>query len=402
MAKASASVCTCGAAYDSRGVCTRCGKKRPCSGRYCVLHTILCVLGALLLFFCLSNTHALRTYLSSDALVTSLREARLSDAVVPFTGKNVTELITDGYVTDSNVTAENVSVAVDRMSIPGFLADKLGGHFALLRGESDTPVTITTDEINEQLDSISDWLPTYGGIIVDDSDRAMIDSTLGGVFGKINSLSMAFGSNKAGRTLQRFGVSIWAYLASLVLLGLLFVRWCGVRTNSGRDVAGAVKGFGLTALIPSAAGFLFVLAGGIRTWFIKDGTIGLNGVTKVLRGPYWYITITGLTFGIFMLELAAFLRARAKHRAEHAEKTADPVPMAPLPALPAEAFAMPKNASEDVSAGKQCVSCGKQLAAAAKFCIYCGAEQTASAAAHHTADMPADAAQSGVPADSGQ
>ncbi len=402
MAKGSASVCTCGAAYDSSGVCTRCGKKRPRSGSYCTLHTILCVLGALILFFCLSNTFALRSWLSSDALTESLRAAQISDAAVPFTGKNVTELIMQQYVADENVLAENVAAAADGMQIPAFLADKLAGHFSLLRGETDTPVTISADEITAELDRISGALAESGGILVDDSDRAMINSTLGGVFGKINSLSTAFGSNKAGRTLQRFGVSIWAYLASLVLLGFLFVRWCGVRTNSGRDVAGAVKGFGLTALIPSAAGLLFVLIGGIRTWFIKDGTIGLNGVTKVLRAPYWYITITGLTFGIFMLELAAFIRARAKHRAERAEKTADPVPMAPLPELPAEAFEMPKTAAENDAAGKQCVSCGKQLAAAARFCIYCGAEQTASAAAHSTSDSPADAEQSGVPADTVQ
>ena len=402
MAKASASVCSCGAAYDSRGVCTRCGKKRPRSGGYCVLHTILCVLGALILFFCLSNTHAMRNWLSSDALTESLRTARISDAAVPFTGQNVTELIMKQYVTDENVLAENVAAAADGMQIPAFLAGKLEGHFSLLRGETDTPVTIGADEITAELDRISGALAESGGILVDDSDRAMIDSTLGSGLRKLSGLSTAFGSNKAGRALQRFGVSIWAYLAALVLLGLLFVRWCGVRTNCGRDVAGAVKGLGLTALIPSAAGLLFVLIGGIRTWFIKDGTIGLNGVTKVLRAPYWYITITGLTFGIFMLELAAFLRARAKHRAEHAEKTADPVPMAPLPELPADAFAMPKAAAENDAIGKRCVSCGKQLAAAAKFCIYCGAEQTASAAAHNTSDAPAEAEPSDVPADPAQ
>ena len=389
MAKASASVCTCGAAYDSSGVCTRCGKKRPRSGGYCVLHTILCVIGTAILFFCMSNTHALRTYLSSDALVTSLREARLSDAAVPFTGKNVTELIMQNYVADSNVTAENVSAAVDGMSIPGFLADKLGGHFALLRGESDTPVTITTDEINAELDSISERLATSGGIIVDDSDRAMIDSTLGGVFGKINSLSTAFGSNKAGRALQRFGVSIWAYVTALVLLGLLFVRWCGIRKNSGRDIAGAVKGFGLTALIPSAAALIPVVIGGIRTWFVRDGMIGLNGVAKVLRGPYWFITVTGVTFGIFLLELAAYMRTRRQVRTEQAGKPVEPVPLDPRPALPDEAFSMPASAEYQSALDKTCSHCGKTLDAKAKFCIYCGKEQTVPAASD-PADNPAE------------
>ena len=381
MAKATAPVCTCGAAYDSSGVCTRCGKKRPRSGGYCLLHTVLCALGALILFFCLGNTHALRTYLSSDALTESLREARISDAAVPFTGKNVTELIMQNYVTDSNVTAENVAAAADNMQIPAFLAGKLEGHFALLRGTSDTPVTISADEITAELDRISDSLAETGGIIVDDTDRAQIEQSLGGVLGKINGLSTAFGSNKAGRAVQRFGVSVWAYVLALILLGLLFVRWCSVRKNSGRDIAGAIKGLGLTALIPSALGLIPVLIGGIRTWFIKDGTVGLNGVSKVLRGPYWFITITGVTFGIFLLELAALLRDRAAYKKKQDAEQAEPVPLDPRPALPAEAFDMPAAAEYQSVLNKTCASCGKSLDASAKFCIYCGTEQTASAAA---------------------
>ncbi|MBP0968214.1 MAG: zinc ribbon domain-containing protein [Oscillospiraceae bacterium] len=381
MAKATAPVCTCGAAYDSSGVCTRCGKKRPRSGGYCLLHTVLCALGALILFFCLGNTHALRTYLSSDALTESLREARISDAAVPFTGKNVTELIMQNYVTDSNVTAENVAAAADNMQIPAFLAGKLEGHFALLRNTSDTPVTISADEITAELDRISDSLAETGGIIVDDTDRAQIEQSLGGVLGKINGLSTAFGSNKAGRAVQRFGVSVWAYVLALILLGLLFVRWCSVRKNSGRDIAGAIKGLGLTALIPSALGLIPVLIGGIRTWFIKDGTVGLNGVSKVLRGPYWFITITGVTFGIFLLELAALLRDRAAYKKKQDAEQAEPVPLDPRPALPAEAFDMPAAAEYQSVLNKTCASCGKSLDASAKFCIYCGTEQTASAAA---------------------
>lgn len=379
MAKATAAVCTCGAAYDSSGVCTRCGKKRPRSGGWRVLHTILCALGALILLFCMGNTHALRTYLASDALTNSLRDARISDASVPFTGKNVTELIMEQYVTDSNVTAENVAAAADDMQIPAFLAGKLEGHFALLRGTSDTPVTIGADEITAELDRISDSLAETGGIIVDDSDRAQINDALGGVLNKINGLSAAFGSNKAGRAAQRFGVSVWAYAAALILLGLLFVRWCVVRKNSGRDIAGAIKGLGLTALIPSALALIPVLAGGIRTWFIKDGTVGLNGVSKVLRGPFWFITITGVTFGIFLLELAALLRARAKSKTEQAGKPVEPVPLDPRPALPEDAFTMPASAEAQSVLNKSCVSCGKTLDAKAKFCIYCGADQTAAA-----------------------
>ena len=396
MSKNTAANCSCGAAYDSSGVCTRCGKKRPRSGGYCALHTFLCVLGALLLFFCMSNTHALRTYLSSDALTESIRQARISDTAVPFTGKTVTDLIMENEVTDSSVQAENVAAAADSMGIPAFLAQKLGGHFALLRGETDTPMTISADEITAELDRISDSLASSGGLIVTESDRAQIESVLGGTLGKVNAFSTAFGNNPAGRAVQRFGVSMWAYLLELVLLGLLFWRWCIIRRNSGKDAAGAFKGMGLTALIPSGIGLLLVLIAGIRTWFIKDGTVGLNGVTKVLRGPYWFLTITGVTFGIFMLELAAYLRVRNDLKQKKLADAAavKPVPLDPMPALPAEALNAPlPEKQQEPSGTKYCLKCGKALDMKAKFCIYCGANQAEQAKADAAEQMPEPAEQ---------
>lgn len=397
MAKNQQAVCSCGAAYDSSGVCTRCGKKRPRSGAYRVLHTVLCVLGALILFFSIGNSAALRHFVSTDALPESLRAARISDAAVPFTGKNVTEYIMSNYVADSNVLQEDVAAAADGLGIPAFLGDKTAAHFALLRGETDTPMQISADEIKAELDRISDSLAATGGIIVDDRDREQIDTSLGGTLRTINSLSTAFGSNPAGRAVQRFSVSMWAYAVELILLGLLLWRWIRIRKNSGTDAAGALKGMGLTCLIPSLIGFLPVVFGGVRTWFTRDGIVGLFGVTKVLRAPYWVITITGISFGLMLIEFAAYGRTRAMYKAlnpdNQAGENAKIAPAFEMPAVPEadedlpEAPAEPVQSAEEAPA-KFCIHCGKTLKGSAKFCSYCGTSQTVQTDTDWTADLP--------------
>lgn len=368
MAKKQQMNCVCGAAYDSSGVCTRCGKKRPRSGGYRFLHSLLCAIGILIIWFCFCNTTALRSYSASTALTDALRSARLSDAAIPFSGKNVTEYIRRSYVTDENVLPEDVAAAADGMGIPAFLAGKLDAHFALLRGESDTPVRIAPEEITGLLDQIADSLHESCKLVIDESDRQQLRDTAEPVLNKINALSDAFGSNPAGRAFQRFGVSIWAYIPEIVLLILLIWRWCAVRKNSGKDIAGAFKGTGITIMIPAALSLILVLLGGIRTLFIRDGVIGLYGVTKVLRAPYWFIAVTGVSFALFMLELAAFIRARKQLKeAAPAAPAAKSSGMQDAPVVPVYLTA--------------CVKCGKELDSSSKFCKYCGARQDAPAPA---------------------
>ena len=366
MAKAQQMTCSCGAAYDSSGVCTGCGKKRPRSGAYRFFHTLLCVIGILILWFCFCNTLALRSYSRSTALTDALRGARLSDADLPFTGKNLSEYILNSYVNDENVLPEDVAAAADGMGIPVFLADKLDAHFAMLRGETDTPVRIGTEEITGLLDQITESLHQSCKLIIEESDRQQLEAAAAPVLNTFNAVSDGLGSTKAGRACQRFGISIWAYVLELILLVLLIWRWCTVRRNSGKDIAGAFKGTGMTIMIPAAISLALVLIGGIKTFFVRDDVIGLGGVTKALRAPYWFITITGVSFAWFLIELAAFLRARKQYQESGAaqKKTEKP---------------SKKQRTEDAALVPvyrvPCVKCGKELDSGSKFCKYCGAKQ---------------------------
>ena len=222
---------------------------------------------------------------SSD-LTDALRSAKLSDADVPFTGKNVSDYIRSEYVTDENVLPEDIAQAADGMGIPAFLAEKLDGHFAMLRGDSDTPVRIESDEITGLLDQITESLHESCKLVIEDSDRQQISSVAEPVLKKVNAVSDGFGSTKAGRAFQRFGVSIWAYVLEVVLLALLIWRWCVIRKNSGKDIAGAFKGTGITVMIPAALSLILVLIGGIHTLFIRDDVVGLYAVHARARGIY--------------------------------------------------------------------------------------------------------------------
>ncbi len=357
--------CTCGSAFDAQGVCTSCGKKRPRSGGYHFLQTTLCAIGILILWFCFVNTTAIRSYIASPALTEAMHSARLSDADLPFISKNLSEYIRSNYVSDENVLPEDVAAATDGMGIPVFLADKLNAHFAMLRGDSDTPVRIETTEITDLLDQITESLRESCKLVIDDSDRQQIHTAVAPILTQLNTVSDTLGSTKAGRAFQRFGITIWGYILEVILLGLLIWRWCVVRKNSGKDIPGAFKGVGITIMIPAALSFLCVLIGGIKTFFIRDDVIGLFGVTKVLRGPFWFITITGISFALLMLELAAFLRAKKLYKDSVAAKSDTKTQSRQTNNAPVivPVYRVP------------CVKCGKELETSAKFCKYCGANQ---------------------------
>lgn len=341
------------------------------SGGYHVLHSFLCVIGTLIVIFCMSNTAALRYYTASNALTDSLRAARLSDAAVPFTGKNLSEYIRANYVDDERVLTEDVAAAADGMGIPSFLADKLDQHFALLRGTSDTPMEISGDELTGQLDQIAESLHESAQLIIEDSDKQQIRDAVSPVLNKVNAVSTTLGGSRAGRAFQRFGISIWAYVLEVILLGLLAWRWCVIRKNSGKDAAGAFKRMGWTVMVPAAIGLLLAIIGAVGAFFAKDSVTGLNDVTKTLRTPYWYITITGVTFAVFMMELCAFIRWRVT------------------------APAKPKTENSKASVFKKsaavCVNCGKKLDSQSKFCKYCGAKQEEPAPAPASAEKSAPA-----------
>ena len=217
---------------------------QPRSAGYRILHETLCVIAALLLFFCFCNTAALRIYSRSDSLSAGLRASRISDAEVPFTGKNVTDYIMSGYVDDSEVLSEDIQTAADSMKIPEFLAEKFEQQSALLRGDANEPLQITPDEISGKLDQISEELYASCKLIIEESDRTQIESALEKPLSVFNSVSGAFGSTKAGRLVLRFGVSIFAYIAEAVLIVLLLLRWGKIRKKISKlsiISAGSIK-----------------------------------------------------------------------------------------------------------------------------------------------------------------
>lgn len=362
------------------------------SGGYRVLHSALCVIGILIVIFCMSNTAALRYYISTGKLTENLRTARLSDAAVPFQGKNLAEYIRENYVTDENVLTEDVAAAADGMGIPSFIADKLDQHFDLLRGRTDTPAEISSTELTGLLDQIADSLHESAQLVIEESDKQQIIDTADPILSKVNALSTTLGGSRAGRAFQRFGVSVWAYVLEAVLLGLLIWRWCVIRKNAGKDIFGAFKGTGWTVMIPAGLSLILVIVGAVSAFFAKDDVTGLYGVTKTLRAPYWYITVTGVTFAWFMMELCAFLRVRAtlppKPKKEKASKAEQPKKSAKAEAAPAAPVKTVK-----------CANCGKEIEAGWKFCKYCGAKQEVPAAEAPAPEAPAPApAPAPVPA----
>ncbi len=326
---------------------------------YLILHTVLCVLGALILFGCMSMTFLLRHYTKSTALTDSLRAARLSDADVPLSSKTLSEYIRTNFVEDENVLPEDVAQAVDSMKLPGFFADKLEQQFDLLRGKTDVPMQIESEEITGLLDNAAEQLRESCMLIISDNDKQMIESEIKPILGFVNGLSRFFGSSKAGRAFLHLGVSIWGYIVESILLLALLWRWITVRRKAGKDAEGAVKGLGLVKMIPSLVLLVLTAVGGIGAMVRDDSVVGLSDVTKIIRIPLWYIAVTGAAFAFFLIELAAFLRYRRDNpkpvrAAAGAKKTAVP------------AAAVPKTS---------CVNCGKELDAGMKFCKYCGAKQ---------------------------
>ena len=335
-------------------------EKAPTKSRgYLVLHTILCVIAALILFGCISHTFIMRHFMRSNALTDSLRAARLSDASIPLSGQTLSQYIRSGFVEDEAVLPEDIAEAVDSMKLPEFFADKIGQHLDLLRGRSDTPMTIESGEITDLLDNVAEQLRSSCLLIISDADKQAISDACDKPLSFLNGLSRFFGGSKAGRAFQRFSVSLWAYVLEILLLVLLAWRWMQIRKNAGRDTAGAFKGLGLTKLIPSAILLLFVIVFALIAVFRNDAVIGLSAVTKIIRAPLWYTSITGVTFAIFLLELCAYLRWYA-NKPKTATETAAP--------------AAAKPAAEPVR-NVVCTGCGKEIPEGTKFCKYCGAKQ---------------------------
>ena len=344
-------------------------------------HAFWCAVAGLILLCCI-NTNLMGRELTRGTIADGMRSSQLSDAGIPFNG-TVTEMIRRDFVTDEQVTEADIADAVDTMGIPAFLAGKLGNYGALLSGGSDAPVHITSDEIVELLEDSEDALYDKCLLVIEDSDKAEIRSAADGPLGCLNKLSDFLYGSKFGRALAHFRISIWRLILDIVLMMLLVFRWAIVRENAGEDRPGAIRGMGITVIVPTAITLLCMIIGGVGSLFVKDGVIGLHPLTKALRAPLWGPIIFELACGILMTSIAKYLRsdarqrsleARAARRQAAAQRTAGrEARRQQASANRAAAQHRPAAPNASAAAPKRfCVSCGKELRPGAAFCIYCG------------------------------
>ena len=359
---------------------------QPRSAGYRIFHSILCVLGTLLLLLCLSGTAAMRYYINHDTLVNAVRDAKLSDTKIPFTGKTVAEYIKQDYVQDDQVLQLDVAYAVDEMGIPAFLAQKLDGWFAMLRGDSETVMTVQPDEIIDLLDNSRATLYDKCLLVIEDSDLEQVRSETESTLTTINGAALAMYGSKAGRLFARFRVSVWRMVLDAVLLVLLLLRWREIMKNSGEQPGKALRIMGWTAAVPCGIAVIGLLIGGVGSLFVRDNVVGIYGVTKALRTPHWAIAILGTAIGAFLIFLGRYMIYRANRPKEAAleQRLTPPAEIPTRPARPAAspaeqpavrrtaAAAAPESANEPK---RYCIHCGKELVKSARFCIYCGTNQ---------------------------
>ena len=423
MANPNNAVCICGAAYDSKGICTRCGRHRQRSKGYGILHGVLCVLGTLFLLCLTYRTLVMHDLIENNAVPEGLRQSRISDAQIPFYGP-VKKAVLSGHTEDEKILESDVAEAIDAIGIPELLSDKTAQHFAMLRGESDKPMTISAEEIIQPLEENKEALRRSCHLIIEERDFEEIRDAFDGESKEITFFGIRIYRTKLGRAVGRFFVSIPGFLFEAAAAGLLLWRWTVIKRNCGKKKFSALKSMGLTVMIPMAVvlfGFALVA---FSYLFIKGNYVGLKPFLKTVRPALWLNT--GLLFaaGLLMLALSRYLTVRtaAKESAaagvpvqsaempsldlpeEPAPKTAEtegPVPV-PVPVRRPVPQNLPPARSEDAPKGgapELCIACGKPLSGKKKFCIYCGTNQmTGGNAADEIPAAPApEDAQSSAP-----
>ncbi len=379
MARRTAAQCPCGAAYDSKGVCSACGKKRVRSGVYCGWHSFWCVIGTLFLIGCIATNLTIRSYIKSEKISKAVSETNI--AAVSVGSKTVAEMIREEYVSDDAVLVEDVEAAIESMGIEDFAADKLKAYGQLLRGESNVVVHITADEIVGLLEKSQGDVYDKCMLVIEERDKAEIRDTLEEPLRVVNKLMTVLYGSPAMRALARWRLSIPRVIVDIVLLLLLLWRWIKVRLNAGKKRDGAFKGMGLTILIPSAVLFLSAVIMVLSGAFTPDGTESLSALKNAIASPYWGLSAVGMICGTALMFIAAILRRSEEQKvAALLDKNTKPVPSTRM-----ESVEVPTVVEKPAPARKApeetvpCVFCCRQLSVNARFCIYCGKPQSASA-----------------------
>lgn len=404
-------VCRCGGSFDENGICTQCGKKRQRSAGYRVFHGILIVIASLFLLLCLSMTLSVRHYVRYHNISGGLKNARLSDFVIPGTGgQTVTEYIQKEFVTDDRVLPEDIAGAVDATNITGYLAEKADQMGKMLRGESDNYPTFSADEVVKLLEESEATLYSKCMLVIEEKDKENLRQQLEEPFEKLNSAAEFLYGSKAGRALARFRISIARVIVDLVLLGLLLWRWIKVRRNSGKSGYGAVRGMGWVFFVPSALVLIFCIVTSLQMAFKSDDIVSIYTMIKGIRTPHWLLSPLTTAFGILLMAIAGYVRGLILHpkrkaqpesasapeeRAAIPAKRPEPAPTAPAakpettetaaePAAaaqtvtrtaPAAPVQTTQTAAVPAANRKACTHCGKEIKQDATFCMYCGTKQ---------------------------
>lgn len=379
MARRTAAQCPCGAAYDSKGICSACGKKRVRSGAYCGWHSFWCVIGTLFLIGCIATNLTIRSYLKSEKISKAMSETNL--AAVSIGSETVAEMIRQEYVSDDAVLVEDVEAAIQGMGIEDFVVKKIKAYAQLLRGESNDVVQITTDEIVGLVEKSQGDVYDKCMLVIEEKDKEELRDTLEEPLHVVNKLMTVLYGSPAMRALARWRLSIPRVIVDIVLLLLLLWRWMQVRLNAGKKRDGAFKGMGMTILIPSAVTLLSAVILVLSGAFTPDGTESLSALKNAIASPYWGLGAVGVICGVVLMFIAAMLR-RSEEQKVDALLNKNTKPVAPtkmesveVPSVVEKPAPIRKAPEETVP----CVYCCRQLAVNARFCIYCGKPQSAPA-----------------------
>ena len=333
-----------------------------------VFHSILIIIAVLLLLLGITRTAFVRHQLKYNRLTNALRSDTQISAVKSG-GKTVAEIIREEFVSDDQVTLEDVADAVDCMEIPAFAADKLHVWGELLRGNSDVVPHITSDEVVGLLEEHEHDLYRKCMLVIDDSDKEDIRLNADGPLGIVNKLFDFFYGSPAMRALARFRVSIWCIILDIVLIGLLLWRWCRICKNTGRPERKAWKCLGFTVLIPGAVCFIACAVSALISVFSKNDS-ALGAVKRAVRLPMWAISMVTISAGALLI-IFALLSEIIAHKRENAPAKTAPA----APAYPAAAPAAKAPAPQPEPAVRTCIHCGREFPAKGSFCIYCGKPQ---------------------------
>lgn len=353
--------------------------KKHRSAASCVWHSIFCVIAVLLLIGGIATTLAVRSYIKQDTLANTVKGMNIAQVTIK--DQTIAEQICEEYVTDSNVQRKDIEAAIHGMGIEAFAADKLTTLGKLLRGESDTVVQITSDEIIGLLEKSEYDLYASCLLIIEDADKQEIRNATEMPLTAFNSTMQFMFGSPAMRAVSRYFISTACVVVDIVLLALLLWRLMVIRSQADKSKSGACVIMGVAILIPAALTFIVAAVHGISGAFTPDGAVTLHIITDVLVHPFWGISLLGVFIGILLILTAAIMRRVAKNRVD-AALAANNQPVAPVAMRSIDAntrpdpFNVPERMPVPAADTVFCISCQRALAQGARFCIYCGAPQS--------------------------